>query len=146
MEVYSIIEALRDVVESGVSVPLTGKVMVDKEEVLELISDMVKVFPKGLKEAKRVLDEKEAILFEARKEAEKVFANLNKTVERYIEEHEVIKKANERANEIVANAERYAKEIRTGTKGYAEGILVKVQDILKNTISVIESNCDELRN
>ena len=64
----------------------------------------------------------------------------------YIKEHEVTKEAYKQAKDIVASAQKNAREIRTGSREYADGILIKVQDILKDTISVIDSNREELRN
>ena len=146
MEVYSIIETLRDVVENSSSVPLTGKVMVDKEEILELISEVSRNLPKDLKEAKCILKEKDAIIGRAQKKADEVLSDLDKAVGIYIKEHDITKKAYRQANDIVTSAKKNAKEIRTGTREYAEGILVKLQDILKDTIDVLQSNCEELRN
>ena len=70
MEVYSTIETLKDAIQSSVTLPLTGKVMIDKEEILELISDICKNLPKDLKEAKCILDEKEAIIGREKKKAD----------------------------------------------------------------------------
>ncbi len=146
MEVYSTIETLKDAIQSSVTLPLTGKVMIDKEEILELISDICKNLPKDLKEAKCILDEKEAIIGRAQKKADEILSDLDKAMGIYIKEHDVTKKAYRQANDIVTSAERNAKEIRTGTREYAEGILVKLQDILKDTINVLQSNREELRN
>lgn len=146
MEVYSTIETLKDAIQSSVTLPLTGKVMIDKEEILELISDICKNLPRDLKEAKCILDEKEAIIGRAQKKADEILSDLDKAMGIYIKEHDVTKKAYRQANDIVTSAERNAKEIRTGTREYAEGILVKLQDILKDTINVLQSNREELRN
>jgi hypothetical protein len=53
--------------------------------------------------------------------------------------------AYERANEIVSGAQKNAREIRLGTKEYADGILCKVEEILKDTVDVIKMNREELK-
>ena len=146
MEVYSVIETLKDIVESSTSLPLTGKIMVDKEEVLELIGEILKNLPKDLKEAKSIVNERDVIIGKAQKKADEILSDLDKAMSIYIKEHDITKKAYKQANDIVTSAEKNAKEIRTGTREYAEGILVKLQDILKDTINVLQSNCEELRN
>jgi len=40
MEVLEIIDLLEDAVDGGAGVPLTGKCLLDREELLELISDL----------------------------------------------------------------------------------------------------------
>ena len=62
-----------------------------------------------------------------------------------MEQHEITQKAYERANEIIANAQKNAKEIRLGTREYADSILDKVEEILKDTLDVIKMNREELR-
>lgn len=146
MELYSIIETLENLFESSVNVPLTGKNLVDKEEVLELLKEIRANLPEEIKKAQSILNERDNIIKDAQKQANDVLSDADKAIGMYIKEHEITKEAYKKANDIVLNAQKNAKEIRTGTREYAEGILIKVQDILKDTISVIDSNREELRN
>lgn len=146
MEVFSIIATLENLLESSSTLPLVGKNIVDKEEVLELLKEIKVNMPEEIKEAQSIINERDNILKDAQKQANALLSDADKAVDMYIKEHEITKEAYKKANEIVNNAQRNAKEIRTGTREYAEGILIKVQDILKDTINVIDSNRDELRN
>ena len=146
MEMFSVLETLEDVLENSTMLPLTGKSLVDKDEILELINEIRLNLPEDLKKAKNILDERDSILKEAQRQAEEVLNDADHAIGMYIKEHEVTKEAYKQANDIVANAQKNAREIRTGSREYAEGILIKVQDILKDTISVIDSNREELRN
>ena len=146
MEMFSVLETLEDVLENSTMLPLTGKSLVDKDEILELINEIRLNLPEDLKKAKNILDERDSILKEAQRQAEEVLSDADHAIGMYIKEHEVTKEAYKQANDIVANAQKNAREIRTGSREYAEGILIKVQDILKDTISVIDSNREELRN
>ena len=146
MEMFSVLETLEDVLENSTMLPLTGKSLVDKDEILELINEIRLNLPEDLKKAKNILDERDSILKEAQRQAEEVLNDADHAIGMYIKEHEVTKEAYKQANDIVANAQKNAREIRTGSREYAESILIKVQDILKDTISVIDSNREELRN
>ena len=146
MEMFSVLETLENVLANSATLPLTGKSLVDKDEILELINEIRLNLPEDLKKAKNILDERDSILNEAQRQAEEVLSDADHAIGMYIKEHEVTKEAYKQANDIVANAQKNAREIRTGSREYAEGILIKVQDILKDTISVIDSNREELRN
>ncbi|MBP5426728.1 MAG: ATPase [Clostridiales bacterium] len=146
MEIFSILDTIEDVIQKSTTMPLTGKNLVDKEEILELLNEVRANLPNDLKEAKRILDRKDMILKDAQKKADEILSNVDRAVGIYIKEHDITKKAYKQANDIVENAQRNAKEIRTGSREYAEGILIKIQDILKDTINVIDSNREELRN
>ncbi len=67
-QVIEILDYLRDIVEGASKVPITGKVVVDRKEVLELLDQVINCLPDEIKKAQWVLGEKERILAEARKE------------------------------------------------------------------------------
>ena len=54
MEILAILETLEDVIEKSVSVPFSGKCMVDKEEILEIVKEMRLKLPDDIKQAKWV--------------------------------------------------------------------------------------------
>lgn len=145
MEILDILETLEDVVEKGINVPFSGKCMVDREEILEIIKEIRLKLPDDIKQAKWVKEERQRILLEAQKEANNIIKDAEGKIMSLVDEHEITKKAYEQANEIIANAQKNAREIRLGTREYADSILNKVEDILKETIEVIQVNREELK-
>jgi len=145
MEILSILETLEDVVEKSVSLPLTGKSLVDKEELLELIREIRLKLPDDIKQAKWVKEERQRILFEAQKEANNIIKEAESKISTLVDEHEITRKAYEQANEIISNAQKNAREIRLGAREYASSVLDKVEQILKDTLDVIQANKQELK-
>lgn len=144
-EILSVIENLEEYIESCPELPFTGKCMINKQEILESVREMKHKLPDEFKQAKWVKDERQRILLEAQKEANNIVKEAENKIIMMIDEHEITKKAYDQANEIIANAQKTAREIRLGTKEYADNILLKVEDTLKQTIDVIRSNRDELK-
>lgn len=62
-----------------------------------------------------------------------------------VDEHEISRRAYEQAEVIINNAKKNAREIRLGTREYADSILSKVEEILEDTLEVIKANRDELK-
>lgn len=145
MEILAILETLEDVVERGVSVPFSGKCMVDKEEILEIIKEIRLKLPDDIKQAKWVKEERHRILLEAQKEANNIIKDAENRISSLVDEHEITRQAYEQANEIVANAQKNARDIRLGTREYADSVLNKVEEILKDTMEVIQTNREELK-
>ncbi|AEV68833.1 hypothetical protein [Acetivibrio clariflavus] len=145
MEILSIIETLEEVIEKSISVPFSGKCMVDREEILEIIKEMRLKLPDDIKQAKWVKEERQKILLEAQKEANNIIKDAENKIASLIDEHEITKKAYEQANEIVSNAQKNAREIRLGTKEYADNVLSKVEEILEETLEVIRANRKEMK-
>lgn len=145
MEILAILETLEELIEKSVNVPVLGKCLVDKEEVLEIIKEIRLKLPDDIKQAKWVKEERQRILLEAQKEANNIVKEAENKIAALVDEHEITKRAYEQANEIIANAQKNARDIRLGTREYADSILNKVEEILRDTIDVIKSDREELK-
>lgn len=62
-----------------------------------------------------------------------------------IDEHVITKQAQEQKEQILENANKVAKEISIGTREYADALLEKVEEVLKETIDVVHKNRKELK-
>lgn len=145
MEILAILETLEDLVEKSISIPLSGKCLIDKEEILEIVKEIRLKLPDDIKQAKWVKEERQRILLEAQKEANGILKDAEGKIASLVDEHEITKKAYEQANEIISTAQKNARDIRLGTREYADGVLNKVEDILRDTLDVIKMNRDELK-
>jgi vacuolar-type H+-ATPase subunit H len=126
-------------------VPFSGKCMVDREEILEIIKEVRLKLPDDIKQAKWVKEERQRILLDAQKEANNIIKDAENKIASLVDEHEITKKAYEQANEIVTGAQKNARDIRLGTREYADGVLNKVEEILGDTLEVIRTNRKELK-
>lgn len=145
MEILTLLEKLEDLLEQSITIPVIGKAVVDKKDIHDIIKEIRLKLPDEIKQAKWVKEERQKILLEAQKEGNNILKDAENRIISMIDEHEITKKAYEQGNEIVANAQKTAREIRVGTKEYANGILEKVEDILKDVLDEIHNNRQELR-
>ena len=127
MDIMEIIDMMEEAVDKASSVPLTGKVMIDKDELLDYIQEIRLVYPDELKEAKWVKEERQRILSEAESRAETIQKNAEETQMQLIDEHEITKKAYEQATDLVNNATQKAMEIKTDTDQYVDDVLNDVE-------------------
>ena len=70
MEIFTLLEELEDILENCKTVPFSGKSVVDKEEILEILKEIRLKLPDELKQAKWIKEERQRILVEAQKEAD----------------------------------------------------------------------------
>ena len=135
MEILAILETLEDIVERSANIPFTGRCMLDKEEILEIIKEMRLKLPDDIKQAKWVKEERQRILLEAQKEANNIIKDAEEKISSLVDEHEITKKAHEQANEIIANAKKDARDIRRGSREYADEMLARTEDALQRAAS-----------
>ena len=144
MEIFTLLENLEDLLESGSKVPFSSKVMVDMEEVREILEDIRLKLPDEIKQAKWVKEERQRIISDAEQEAENLLKDAQNKIITMVDEHVITKQALEQKEEIIENANKVSKEISIGTRDYADAMLEKVEDVLKETLEVIKNNRKEL--
>ena len=145
MEIYEVIEELEELIEKSVSVPLSGKCMVNKEDVLEIVRKLRLKIPDDIQEATRLINDKENIVKSAEVEAQKVLKDADVRFNEIVDEHEIISSAYKKANDIVNAAQQNASEIKKGTYEYVEKLLETVETNLYGTLNTINSNKREIQ-
>lgn len=145
MEIFTLLETLEELVENSRAVPFSGKCMVDREEILDIIKEIRIKLPDELKQAKWVKEERGRILVEAQKEAEDIVKEAENRIISMIDEHEITRKAYEQKAQIIETANEMSREISKGTKDYADNVLGKVEVVLEDALKTIQTNRKELQ-
>lgn len=145
MDVLNLIDEMEDIIEDASSVPLTKKVMVDADELLDIIREIRIRLPDEMQQASWIKEEKERIIGEAEREAMQIQQETAEKVEAMIEEDRITEAAEQRAEEILYKAQEAATEIRVGALEYADSILLNTQEKLQELVGVINDNRNELR-
>lgn len=131
MDVIQLLEYLQEIIENAPKMPITGKVFIDKTEVLDIVDQIINYLPDEFKKAQWVLGEKERILNEANKEYDAIKKETMELMKKQVENHDIVKEATAKAQEMVALAQRDAKTIRLGARDYADEILCQLDKELE---------------
>ena len=143
LNVMELLEYLEEILENAPKVPITGKALIDTKEFEEVIEQIRNYLPDELKKAKWVMGEKDRILEDAQKEYQNVKKETMEMMRQNIENHDMVKEAKLRANEIIALAQRDAKAIRIGSREYSTEILSQLdKEIEEKKLQLIQSMQD----
>lgn len=134
MEIWYLIDRLEDLLKKGKKVPLVSGVVVDQEEGLEVIRQMRASLPQELREARRINEEREAILSQAREETK---ALLN--------ERQLLHRAEEEKARILEEARREAEEVQRGADEYALQVLGQLEDQLATVQATVRNGLELLQ-
>ena len=159
MEIFTLLGTLEDIVESARSMPFTESVLVNKNDILDLVKEIRLKLPDELKQAKWIKEERERIMAEAQKEADDIVKEAENRIISMIDEHEITRKAYDKKEEIVAEAnenyrimakesKEYADELLAGVENTVkllEDTLLNVEATIKQTVETIENNRKELK-
>ena len=130
-EIMDLLNAIDDVLNQAKSVPFSEKVMVEKNEIMEMTMEIRLRLPKELEQSKYVLEEKNRILSEAQKEADDKIAAAEEERSSMINEHEITKRAYTQAEEIVEASKKVSREMKIAAKEYADSLLVQLDEQMK---------------
>ena len=143
MDIMEIIDMMEETISKASTVPLTSKIMLDKEELLDYIQEIRLVYPEQLKEAKWVKTERQRILAEAEERADSIRKSAEEMQEKLIDEHEITRQAYEKAEAIRDMSERDAKDIKMDTDRYVDEILGDVEHRLDLLLRKVREDRDE---
>ena len=150
VNIIELLEYLQDMVDNSPKVPMSGKVMLDKREILDIVDQIINYLPDQLKKAEWIMNEKERILNEAKKEYDSVKKETANIMRKNVENHNVVKEAKIRAEEIIASAQRDAKAIRLGSRDYSDEILSQLDKEIENQkmklITGLQANFESVAN
>lgn len=146
MDTYSLLDELEQLIDEGFKIPLTGKVVVDWESILQCIDTIRTQLPEEMRQARWITKERERIIDEARQEAQRLLEEGRQKVQLMAQESQVVREANIKAEEVVAQARKVAQEIRIGAEEYADSILEKLETKMEEAIQVVRSGRQQLQN
>lgn len=136
-EINYLLEQMENIVEDGKSSFITGKVAVEKEELLEFIRDIRLKLPTELRQSVWIVEERNKILAEAQTEAEVIIQEAQETLHKMVEQHEITKYAENRSQYILENARKDSREIHQGAIEYADSVLKDAEMRLKESLDIV---------
>ncbi len=130
---------LYNMISEAWGIPLgADKCVIERDKALDLIDEIKAQFPNELGEAKRLVDARAEFISSAKREAETIRKTAEERARQMIDDQEVIRIAKTRGNEIVANAESSAGELKRVANEY-------VDDAMRRTEEALASALDEMR-
>lgn len=142
--VDDLLDELEDILEQSSTMPFTGKVMINKDEILDIITEIRLRLPNEIKQSKWVLEERNKILIDAQKEADAIIKDGGATVNKLVDEHEITKLAKASAEKIISDAKYTAKELRIGAIEYADEILALMQNTMTDCLNAANKETEEM--
>jgi hypothetical protein len=136
---------LRDVIENAPNVPLSSTPRVSREELLDLLEESIERFPEELRQARWLLKEREEFLDKVRHEGEEIIATARDRAERMVQRTEVVKAAEQRAYQILDNAEIEARRLRHEVEDFCDQKLASFEIVLERTMKLVASGRQKLQ-
>lgn len=134
----TLIDRLENILESGTSLALTKRIMVDGDALGDIIEDLRLSVPEEIKQAKAIAADRMTILNSAKKDGDRIIARAQEQAMQLISKDEITRKAQAQANEILSKAKAAANlEIATA-KEKAQALLAGANQEAKSVTAQAE--------
>jgi len=145
LDIMALVDKLEDLVAEGKKVPLTSSVMVNEQKIYDIIDEIRASFPDEIKQARWIVKERQEMLDEAEKEANKLVEEAREKAEAMAAETEVVRLAEDQANRLVDDARNKEREIRLGAEDYADEMLANLEVNLGKLLTAVQRGRDRLQ-
>lgn len=145
MDVEAHIAQLEAALADARMMPLSASVLVNRREFQAMLSSLRQALPEELRQSRWVIRERDEVVENARRDAERILGDARQEAERLISETEVMQAAHRQAEEVVQEAREQARVMRLETEDYVEGKLARFEVILQKTLSQVEQGRERLR-
>ncbi|NLJ85573.1 MAG: ATPase [Firmicutes bacterium] len=139
-----LLDRLQEVVESAPKIPLSGRSLVDEDEILDLVAKIRTALPEEMRRADALSSERDRILEDGQRRAERIIAQAEEQAARLLRESEIIQLAQREAERIVTEAREQAYQLGSDARAYAKQLLEMLQKSLSENLTVVESGLENL--
>ena len=137
-DVVELLDELGDVIDNARPVPLSDRVRVDKQALFDILDQLRATIPGQIEQARRIVEEREGMLIEVEREAERVLTAARERQGRLISDDQITKQAEIAADEIIAAARDREREIRLGAEEYVDEVLNALEVNLSKLIEAVQ--------
>lgn len=132
-------------------------IVVDKEELDGLLEELRARTPEEIRHYQRIINNKEAILEDARKKADEMISEATAHTNELVNEHEIMQQAYAQANQVVDLAKQQAQDIvdkaiteanayRASAAQYMDDMLAQLEENTSRSLNALTATFSDLHN
>lgn len=145
MDILHLVDRLEEIFNAGRPIPLTHKLAVDEDRVLEIIDQMRVSIPDEVKKAQQILNQRDRMLAQAQEEAARTVQLAKEKSDQMVEREPLVVAAQAKANDILHKAKLDADGVRADADDYALDVLTRLEADLVKSLTQVRNGIDKLR-
>lgn len=130
MDILYLVDRLENLISSSRRMPLVNQIIIKETDILNIVDQLRTTIPDEIKQARRVIQDKERILAQAQAEANALLTRARAESEQAVNREGLLKAAEARSQELVRRAEEEAEQLKTEADGYVIETLRALRDHL----------------
>lgn len=139
--IEEIITTLYEMVQDAWSLPLGAeKCVLERDKVLDLLDEISNQMPGELKQAKTIVDSRNEVITNAKREAENILKQAEQRACHLISQEEVYQAAEREADAMIKAAQQKIRDLKQATNEYVDDALRRTEDSIANALNEIKAS------
>jgi F0F1-type ATP synthase membrane subunit b/b' len=139
VEILYLLDRLEEMVGISKRVPFSHRVMVEEDDFVELVEQLRLAIPSEVRQAQRVVRDREKIIAEAQQEASHIIDAARSRAEYLVSSEGVLNEAKQRSEEILRAAEERRKREKGEIDVYAMQQFNRIEQALREGLELIDN-------
>ena len=145
--VLALLDELADFLEDSKAAPLGGgRRQVDIGQAMDIINDIRDAFPVEFSQARQIVRERQGLLDDAEAECNRILENARSQALTIASEQEIVRIAQQQAENILADARELERATRAGAEDYADNVFQHLESMLDSINENVHRCRDRLNN
>ena len=145
MDILHLIDRLEELFNDSSSLPLTKKVVIDEEKLLDLIDQMRLAIPDEIKKAQSITNQKERIIAQSHEEANRTVSLAREQSEKLVSKDVIVQEAKIIAEDIIKRARDETELIKKEADQYAVDSLDHLEIELSRILTQVRNGMMTLK-
>jgi cell division septum initiation protein DivIVA len=138
VDVHAKLDELTALIDNARAMPMSASCVVNRAEVLTALDEIRALLPAEIADARRVIDDKSAVVAEGEAAAEQIIEAAKAERARMITRTEVMREAAKEAERVLGSAHADAERMRVEIDDYVDGKLANFEVVLHKTLQAVE--------
>ena len=141
MDILYLVDRLENLIAGSRKMPLVHQILIKEGDILNIVDQMRTSIPDEIKQARRIIQEKERILAQAQADATTLLTRAREETERAMNRegllqaaearsHELVRQAEEQAHAVIEKAEEHSELLKSDADNYVAETLRNLKDHL----------------
>ncbi len=145
MDVQERLDELAVLIEDAKAMPLSASCIVNRAQVLDLIQEIRQLLPESVHRADELLADREAVVQDGRREADRIIERARTEADRMVSEHEVYLAAVDESEALTRHTSQETARMRKETDDYIDAKLATFEITLQKTLQTVDRGRERLR-
>lgn len=144
VEISRLLDLLEEQVRTGMRVPLTSRVAVEEEEFLATVDQLRASIPAELRQARRVIQDRQDIILSAQREAERIISTAKERADYLTSSEGVMAEARQRSEDLLKQSRSQSQRSIEELESWAFGVVTQVEGALRTSLEDLEKGLHEV--